>query len=383
MVATCGNLYICDSGNRRVQVVRAARAALRAIWQQPAAATLARRGCRWPSPPTGAAASSSAIGTTACVHVFAATGRWLRTLDGLGAISHLTVDCDGRLYVQTEGTGVVTHHRSRPLARHAPAAREQTRADEVARRFAPLPISVEPDGDLHSAPCAPPAGCHAGSAEFDPQRRADRARHAERAAVSPERQRRHASRSTARSIAASGIASSSKASSRRARRCAPRSTPPRPRCPTRSSPICPTTPGAIARELAGPPAGAGPWDCMLRAPQGRFAWLRLRFFGDGQATPRVRRVRVVFPRVSLRRYLPGTFGSDVGAADFTDRFLGDLRPHLPRHRVDRSTARRASTIRSRRRPTTRIRHAIFSRGWRHGSASRSTARGRWRAAAAT
>jgi phage tail-like protein len=72
-----------------------------------------------------------------------------------------------------------------------------------------------------------------------------------------------------------------------------------------------------------PPADgvARPWDCMLRAPAGRYLWLKLAFTSHGDETPRVRRARVVFPRVSLRRYLPGTFGSDPQSAEFTDRFL--------------------------------------------------------------
>ncbi|MEO6775563.1 MAG: phage tail protein [Kofleriaceae bacterium] len=60
---------------------------------------------------------------------------------------------------------------------------------------------------------------------------------------------------------------------------------------------------------------------MLRAPAGRYLWLRLSFTSHGDETARIRRARVVFPRVSLRRYLPGTFGSDPIAGEFTDRFL--------------------------------------------------------------
>jgi phage tail-like protein len=68
---------------------------------------------------------------------------------------------------------------------------------------------------------------------------------------------------------------------------------------------------------------AGPrWDCLLRAPEGRYAWLKIELAGDGYATPRLREVDVIFPRVSLRRYLPGVFGADVLSAEFTDRFLG-------------------------------------------------------------
>src|SRR5207249_2093016 len=74
--------------------------------------------------------------------------------------------------------------------------------------------------------------------------------------------------------------------------------------------------------LEGGPAIGGAWDCLLRAPAGRYLWLRLRLEGDGQVSPRIARIKLVFPRVSLRRYLPGTFGTDPLAAELTDRFLG-------------------------------------------------------------
>ena len=74
--------------------------------------------------------------------------------------------------------------------------------------------------------------------------------------------------------------------------------------------------------LDGDAAVGDSWDCLLRATPGRFLWLRLRFEGDGHGTPRVSRVKLTFPRVSLRRYLPATFGADPVAAEFTDRLLG-------------------------------------------------------------
>jgi phage tail-like protein len=63
------------------------------------------------------------------------------------------------------------------------------------------------------------------------------------------------------------------------------------------------------------------WDCLVRSGGGRFLWLRLEFFGNGKATPRVDSVEIEFPRISLRRYLPAVFGEEPASADFTDRFL--------------------------------------------------------------
>jgi len=44
--------------------------------------------------------------------------------------------------------------------------------------------------------------------------------------------------------------------------------------------------------------------------------------GDQQATPRLKTLRIDYPRISLRRYLPRAFGPDPVSADFADRLLG-------------------------------------------------------------
>lgn len=62
------------------------------------------------------------------------------------------------------------------------------------------------------------------------------------------------------------------------------------------------------------------WDCLISSPPGRYLWLELTFNGDGWSTPCLRAIKVEYPRVSLRRYLPAVFGFDPAGADFTDRF---------------------------------------------------------------
>ena len=66
---------------------------------------------------------------------------------------------------------------------------------------------------------------------------------------------------------------------------------------------------------------AGLWDGLVRGPVGRYLWLRLRLAGPGSATPRLEEVVVEFPRISLRRHLPGVYGAEPTSADFTDRLL--------------------------------------------------------------
>lgn len=66
--------------------------------------------------------------------------------------------------------------------------------------------------------------------------------------------------------------------------------------------------------------GAGPWDCLVQSPPGRYLWLRLRLRG-GAGTPVVGRTRVHFPRRSSLRFLPAVYAEDAASRDFTARFL--------------------------------------------------------------
>jgi phage tail-like protein len=304
MVASCGNLYVCDTGNARVQVFGLRGLPLRAIWQQPV--TLPQ-----PWLPVAAAADRRGhiyIGdrNNGMVHVFAATGRYLRSLDDLGAIEHLTVDCDGRLYVQVQGVAAVSIIDPHSwLDTHTPLE-TQTRADEVAKRFPKLPFVVTPDG--HFKLCG---------GEFDD----------DGDPVDPPEALPGPSYQTTGSMITVALDSA-------IYRCVwdrleldgdfPDGTGVVASVYTSETPI----PDAIIDTLTDEwvdcvPCDnvSHPWDCMLNAPPGRYLWLRLAFTSHGEHTPRIRKARIVFPRVGLRRYLPGTYGSDVAAGEFTDRFL--------------------------------------------------------------
>lgn len=63
-------------------------------------------------------------------------------------------------------------------------------------------------------------------------------------------------------------------------------------------------------------------DFLIRQPAGRFLYLRLRVESpDGSATPRVRRIRLDFPRTTSLDLLPAMFRQEPESADFTARFL--------------------------------------------------------------
>jgi phage tail-like protein len=65
----------------------------------------------------------------------------------------------------------------------------------------------------------------------------------------------------------------------------------------------------------------GEWDCLVRSGGGRYLWFKLEFVCNGLSTPNIESIRLEFPRVSLRRFLPAVFSADPESADFADRFL--------------------------------------------------------------
>ncbi|MFW2438538.1 MAG: phage tail protein [Arenicellales bacterium] len=62
-------------------------------------------------------------------------------------------------------------------------------------------------------------------------------------------------------------------------------------------------------------------DGLVRSQPGRFLWLKIYFEGDRTNTPILEQLNLDYPRISLRRYLPGVFGVEPLSTDFTDRFL--------------------------------------------------------------
>jgi len=65
----------------------------------------------------------------------------------------------------------------------------------------------------------------------------------------------------------------------------------------------------------------GEWDCLLLSPPGRYLWLRLKLRGDHRHTPTIRQIRADYPRRTSLDYLPAVFREDAVSAEFLARFL--------------------------------------------------------------
>ncbi|MEI7027497.1 phage tail protein [Paenibacillus sp. y28] len=64
-----------------------------------------------------------------------------------------------------------------------------------------------------------------------------------------------------------------------------------------------------------------PQDALLFAAKGRYLWLRIEFWGSQSQTPLLRRMRVVFPRMSYLSYLPAVYQQDPASQSFLERYL--------------------------------------------------------------
>ncbi|HEY2031765.1 MAG TPA: phage tail protein [Myxococcales bacterium] len=88
-------------------------------------------------------------------------------------------------------------------------------------------------------------------------------------------------------------------------------------------------PRASGPELPLLPAIAGGdaqlFELLFQRAKGRYLQVRIRLSGDGRSSPRLRALRVWYPRFSyLERYLPAVYRDDIDSASFLDRFLANL-----------------------------------------------------------
>lgn len=305
-----GNLFVCDTGNHRLLVFSLFGLVLRDTWAPPASANLSNS---WQ--PYGLAfdnhgriyVSDPANG---CVHRFHPTGRWQAALPGFGDVRWITFDCRNRLYAVINGQSSI-----RITDREGNLLGTATRPDEVNAYFPKLSIRVDAQGDLDlSSLCKPPGA----SGVFDPGGGSLSAPPADPPAT----------------FATSGTYWSEALDSQ-FYRCQWHRIVLRGKLPPKAALYISTFTSEIEQTLdqiqampenawatnVAVTAMAPEFEALISSGPGRYLWLRLEFAGNGSATAIVESIKLEFPRISLRRYLPAVFAEDPNGADFTDRFL--------------------------------------------------------------
>lgn len=304
-----GNLFVCDTGNHRLSVFSLNSFALRAVWRPPATKVtndwepydiaFDRLGRVFVSD-----------GANGCIHRFAPSGQWQARLDGFGTVKDIAIDCRDQLYVVTEGVDRTV----RVVDLDGKDINTATRADLLKPEFPSLPFVVEPGRlnlcsicrtqtacffDLNGnaipnpVPLPPPQFAKQGtylSAELDSSLYKCQWHRVVIRGQIP----------TGTSIKVMTYSGET----------------PQPKEYIQTLPDDVWTTNQIARQLED-----GVFDCLITSDEGRFLWLQLRLKGNGAATPVIESIKIEFPRISLRRYLPAVFGEDAAGANFTDRFL--------------------------------------------------------------
>lgn len=91
----------------------------------------------------------------------------------------------------------------------------------------------------------------------------------------------------------------------------------------RDGPEIPYYQAFTANEI--PMDGAGTWELLFQHAKGRYLKLRLTLQGTGHNTPRLRSLRVYYPRFSyLQQYMPAVYQEDKNSASFLERYLANM-----------------------------------------------------------
>lgn len=331
------DLFVADTGNRRVQVFALKGLPLRAIWEDP------KKGAQPWEPWDLVVARDGRVFVTdranGLVHRYDCHGVWRGAFGGLTLPTHIAIDRECRLYVIQEGSdSVVVFDATGKLLETI------QKADEVADRFCPTHLAVDADGNLciadasgklwisdagaesHTEPRPCRTSMPAGGLAFDKNGEpivADVAR------------KRICTIDASAAYETSGAFFSEPLDSR-IHNCQWHRVVLRGKLVAGTQVRVDTFTSESSKtieEIRALPdarwstrqthtvAGDADWDCLVLAPAGRYLWLRLTLAGNGAATPVITSIRAYFPRASSLRYLPAVYSEDAVSRDFLGRFL--------------------------------------------------------------
>ncbi|HEY7303656.1 MAG TPA: phage tail protein [Bryobacteraceae bacterium] len=243
------------------------------------------------------------------VHRFSISGRHHKFVAGLGIARHVASDCEGRIYVIRDdqpGAAVLDSDGNLLPDATSPAA--------IARNFAPLPFPIDAAGRLNTSGMCPSAGGPPfdldGNPILTPLPPLPVQLYTDGTLISGPFDSRIYQCQWHRIILTGKIPRGCRVgvSTYTSEAVLPDAQITLPDLPWRTHPAPDTQ-------------ADGDWDCLIQSPPGRYLWLKLDLGGDGFFSPQIDGARIEFPRISLRRYLPGVFGEDPVSADFLDRFL--------------------------------------------------------------
>jgi phage tail-like protein len=305
-----GNLFICDTGNHRLLVFSMFGFVLRNVWMPPASAGLPN-----PWQPFGIAFDHRGRAyvtdpANGCIHRFHPSGRWDGVFPGFGDVHWITIDCHDRIYTLSEGES-----STRITDQSGKSIGTASRPDEVVSYFPRLAFKVDAHGDINLSAICKPAG---STGFFGP---------GGQPLVSPP-----ADPPVAFTTAGTYWSNALDSQFYRCqwhRIVIQGKLPPKTavKAYTYTSEIeqplsqiqsLPDTAWQTNQTLS---AMSGEWEGLNFSGPGRYLWLRLELGGKGAATPRIESIRLEFPRISLRRFLPAVFAEDPGGTNFADRFL--------------------------------------------------------------
>jgi phage tail-like protein len=276
-----GNLFICDTGNHRLSVFALRSFILRAHWSPPKHANLANEWKPFDVAFDGRGRVFVTDPANGCIHRFHASGYWETCFRGFGDVTHLAIDCNDHLYVVEKNTPNVVRVVDVD-------GRDLGFASRVADLIPLFPLPCYVTDEANKKDIYPASGKYLSRPLDSKLYRCVWHRIVLRGRIP------FGSRVRIETYTAEAEASLIQ---------------------IQNLPPEAWETQQVVKEID------GEWDCLVRSGGGRYLWLQLTLLSKGAVTPVIENVRVEFPRVSLRRFLPAVFGVEPTSADFTDRFL--------------------------------------------------------------